>query len=185
MTRHLLAAAAAALLVAGPAAAGPVAWSYGTELLDLTTGGIDFAPGRVTTAAGSASGSRSVTLFTLSPYTYGNPIDTGDLSARFTLTDAATGATHTFAFDGLASYSWDPQFPAPDEAVSLFPVGVPQRAAIGRTLYTVTLTGGADRPDGSMAYTASVAVNSPEPATAVLLAGLAAGGWVVRRRVGV
>ncbi len=173
MTRTLLAAAAAALLSTTPAEAGPITWSYNTQLVsNPDMGGGDFDPGRVTPASGAATGAGTVPLFGLSPYTYGNPLLPGDFTALFTVADAASGSSHTFSFDGQASYSWNPQFPRPDEAINLFPFGVPQQATIGNHEYTVEYTGGHTQGDGVYVLTAAVTVaNSPEPATA-LLAGL-------------
>lgn len=163
-------AAAAALLLAGPAAAGPIAWGYSTQLVSgPDVGGGSFDPARVTPASGSATGTSTVPLFGMSPYTYGNPLYPGDFTARITITDAASGASHPFAFDGEAFYSWDPQFPRPNEALNLYPFDVPQQATIGSHEYTVTYTGGYARADGEVVFTVAVTVaDSPEPATALL-----------------
>src|SRR5438105_931248 len=97
MTRMLIAAAGAALLSAGPAAAGPIAWGYSTQLIaGPDVGGGSFDPDRVTPAGGTAVGAATVPLFGVSPYTYGDPLRPGDFTARFTITDAASGASHSF-----------------------------------------------------------------------------------------
>ena len=170
MTRTLLSAAVVALLSAGPAAAGPIAWGYSTQLVaGPDVGGSSFDPWRITPAGGFAAGASTVPLFGVSPFIYGHPLHPGDFTALFTVTDAASGASHPFAFDGQASYSWDPQFPRPNEALSLYPFDVPQRATIGGHEYTVTYTGRDTRADGVDVYTVGVTVaESPEPGTALL-----------------
>jgi len=167
MIRMLWAAIAAALLSASMATAGPIGWGYSTQLSD------SFDSPRVTPASGTAVGATTVPLLGVSPFTYGNPLIPGDFTAWFTITDMASGMSHAFAFAGLASYSWDPQFPQPDEALNLFPFGVPQQATIGGHEYTVAQNGAYTGSHGEFVLTAAVTVaDTPEPATA-LLAGIA------------
>lgn len=196
---RLMLSCAAAALLAGSATAGPINWSYKTE---VTYGGdygdrfvVNLAPdATVVSEAGDWDGpERWLFSSTVNPRPLPGEYRTAyDFTLYLTITDAESGQSETLPFRGWYSAMWsyppeerdNPDAWRWDWEVSDFgkwqgwtPV------YLGRTLYAVRAYGGGQgqNPNGVLIVGADV-LAAPEPGT-LALAGLGLGViGVVRRR---
>lgn len=195
---RLMLTVAAAALFAGPAAAGPITWSYTTEVVYGGDYGdrfvINLAPGG--TFASEPGNWDGTNLWLFSSDVNPRPLP-GDYSTRYTftvnvtITDAESDQSGTLGYAGWYTTMWSP--PPGDEGnfdawrwdweVSDFGNWQGwEPLYLGRVLYAVRAYGGGQgqNPNGVLVVGADV-LTVPEPG-ALALAGLGLGVLAVRRR---
>jgi hypothetical protein len=193
---RLILTCAAVALLAGPAAAGPIEWSYKTEVSYDRDYGDRFVvtadPGRtVQTADGDVTG-----YWLFSSVANPRPLP-GEYEARYgflvnvTITDLASGASATQGFPGGYSSMWaypESEKDNPDvwrwewEDSYFGEYWNPWVVRLGNVEYTVRAFGGGNgmSPNGEMTVRPD-AVATPEPTT-LALAGLGLGVLGLARR---